>query len=151
MKTTVKTLLVALTLTVTLNNCALLLLQEPEGDPEEVALTMAILASSPQVPTACHSGTVPDFCAAAEAEFGCSVYEGMDARLDGGFAETIINQTLEFSAECRGYKYNGAYAGAYTISGNNVLLGSEVYEIIQINGYLKYLKRTSDDSVFSKD
>lgn len=102
-----------------LSQCLPILKSEKDDNQSLLAL---LPLKQPRDSTVCTSKptTVPDFCAAAEAEYGCSVYEGTDARLDGVFIEKDIGiETLEFSAVCRGYKHNGNL-GVYTVNGDNV-------------------------------
>lgn len=116
-------------LIISLSQCIPILKNEKDDSQAWLALLPLVQPSGSTGSQTCNPGVVPDFCTAAQADYGCSVYEGMDARLDGGFTENTNAHTFEFSALCRGYKYDGVYAGAYTVSGDNVTVGSEIYVI----------------------
>lgn len=99
-----------------LTQCIPILNSEKDDSQSWLALLPLVQPGGSTGSQTCNPGVVPDFCTAAQAEFGCSVYEGWDARLDGVFKYAPIPElieTLEFSAVCRGFKRNGIYSGIY--------------------------------------
>ncbi len=100
-------------LIISLSQCIPILKNEKDDSQAWLALLPLVQPSGSTGSQTCNPGVVPDFCTAAQADYGCSVYEGMDARLDGVFKRDIPVEILGFSALCRGFQRNGIYSGIY--------------------------------------